>query len=126
MEPSRSQAKKGILKKGETDPQFDEKQSAAHQFQLELTKEQNRHNQVMKDSDMGMLGRFFGDGRNTQTFVAFVAVLFGLVIFSACLFAAYKSSTRANFWLDAGIIALGFSGTALGYLFGKGNTNGKR
>lgn len=43
MELSRIQAKKGIVKKDQTGTPLTEKQVAAHQMELEITKEQNRH-----------------------------------------------------------------------------------
>ncbi|WP_353718199.1 hypothetical protein [Dyadobacter sp. 676] len=123
MEPSRIQAKKGIIKKEQTDTQFTEKQAAAHQMELEITREGNRHEKDMRSTDLGVLGRFFGDGRNTQTFVAFMAVLSGVLIFDICLIAAYRKPAEAQFWSDAGLKALAFAGTALGYLFGKGSNS---
>lgn len=126
MEPSRIQAKKGIVKKEQTDTQLTETQLAAHQMELEVTKEQNRHEKDMRSTELGFLGWFFGDGRNTQTFVALIAVFSGLFIFGTCLFAAYRKPAEAQFWSDAGLKALAFAGTSLGYLFGRSAVNNKR
>lgn len=97
-----------------------EKQLAARQMEFEIAKEQNRHEKDMRSTDLGFLGWFFGDGRNTQTFVALIGVLSGLAIFGTCLAAAYKKPADAHFWSDAGLKALAFAGTSLGYLFGRG------
>lgn len=126
MEPSRVQAKKGIVRKDQTDVPFTEKQVAAHQIELEITKELNRHEKDMRSAELGFLGRFFGDGRNTQTFVALVAVFLGVLIFATCLFAAYRKPAEAHFWSDAGLKALAFAGTSLGYLFGKGSVSNRK
>jgi hypothetical protein len=123
MEPSRTQAKRGIVKKDQTDKLLTEKQLAAHQMELEITKEQNRHEKDMRHTELGFLGRFFGDGRNTQTFVALIAVFFGVSIFATCLIAAYRRPSEAHFWSDAGLKSLAFAGTSLGYLFGRGTSS---
>jgi len=89
---------------------------------FEIAKEQNRHEKDMRSTDLGFLGWFFGDGRNTQTFVALIAVLSGLAIFGTCLIAA----AEAHFWSDAGLKALAFAGTSLGYLFGRGAVSSRK
>lgn len=126
MELSRIQAKKGIVKKDQPDRQLTEKQLAAHQMELEITRESNRHEKDMRSTELGFLGRFFGDGRNTQTFVALIAVFSGVSIFATCLFAAYCKPTEAQFWSDAGLKALAFAGTSIGYLFGRGSVSGRK
>ncbi len=126
MEPSRVQAKRGIVKKDQTDTPFVEKQFAGHQMELEITKEHNRHEKDMRNAELGFLGRFFGDGRNTQTFVALIAVFSGVSIFAICLFAAYRKPTDAQFWSDAGLKALAFAGTSLGYIFGRGAVGNRK
>ncbi|MCF0070695.1 hypothetical protein LZD49_09440 [Dyadobacter sp. CY261] len=125
MELSRTQAKKGIVKKDQTDTPLTEKQLAAHHMELEITRELNRHEKDMRSTELGFLGRFFGDGQNTQTFVALIAVFLGLVIFGTCLVAAYGKPAEAHFWSDAGLKALAFAGTSLGYLFGRAS-NGRK
>ena len=126
MELSRIQAKKGIVKKDQTGTPLTEKQVAAHQMELEITKEQNRHEKDMRHTELGFLGWFFGDGRNTQTFVALMAVFLGLLIFATCLFAAYRKPDEAHFWSDAGLKSLAFAGTSLGYLFGRGTIGSRK
>lgn len=126
MEPSRVQAKKGIVKKDQTGIPFTERQLAGHQMELDITKERNRHEKDMRNAELGFLGKFFGDGRNTQTFVALVAVFLGVLIFATCLVAAYRKPTEAQFWSDAGLKALAFAGTSIGYLFGKGSVTGRK
>jgi len=121
MESKRVQAKKGIVKTEQTDVELTEKQLAARQMEFEIAKEQNRHEKDMRSTELGFLGWFFGDGRNTQTFVALIAVFSGLMIFGTCLVAAYRKPTDAQFWSDAGLKALAFAGTSLGYLFGRGS-----
>ena len=121
MESKRVQAKKGIVKTEQTDVELTEKQLTARQMEFEIAKEQNRHEKDMRSTELGFLGWFFGDGRNTQTFVALIAVFSGLMIFGTCLVAAYRKPTDAQFWSDAGLKALAFAGTSLGYLFGRGS-----
>ncbi|SDE07239.1 hypothetical protein SAMN04487996_103268 [Dyadobacter soli] len=126
MEPSKVQAKKGILKKDQTGTRFTDIQLAAHQAELEMTREQNRHAKEMRTTELGFLGKFFGDGRNTQTFVALIAVFSGVSIFATCLFAAYCKPVEAHFWSESGSKSLAFAGTALGYLFGRGAVGSRK
>jgi len=126
MELNRVQAKKGIVKKDQAGTPLTERQHEAHQMELELTKEQNRHEKDMRSAELGFWGWFFGDGRNTLTFVAFMAVFSGLTIFGTCLVAAYKKPADAQFWSDAGLKALAFAGTSLGYLFGRGAAGNRK
>ena len=126
MELSKVQAKKGIVKKDQTGISFTEIQLAGHQAELEMTIEQNRHAKDMRNVELGFLGKFFGDGRNTQTFVALIAVFSGVLIFAVCLYAAYCKPIEAHFWSDAGLKALAFAGTSLGYLFGKGAVGSRK
>jgi len=126
MESKRVQAKKGIVKTEQTDVELTEKQLTARQMEFEIAKEQNRHEKDMRSTELGFLGWFFGDGRNTQTFVALIAVFSGLMIFGTCLVAAYRKPTDAQFWSDAGLKALAFAGTSLGYLFGRGSVTNRK
>lgn len=95
-------------------------------MEIEFAKEQNRHEKDMRSAELGFLGRFLGDGRNTQTFVALIAVFSGLMIFGTCLVAAYRKPADAQFWSDAGLKALAFAGTSLGYLFGRGSVGNRK
>lgn len=126
MESKRIQAKRGIVKAEQTDVELSEKQLAARQMEFEIAKEQNRHEKEMRNTELGFLGWFFGDGRNTQTFVALIAVFSGVVIFGTCLVAAYRKPVEAHFWSDAGLKALAFAGTSLGYLFGRGAVGSRK
>lgn len=126
MESKRVQAKRGIVKAEQTDVELSEKQIAARHMEIEFAKEQNRHEKDMRSAELGFLGRFLGDGRNTQTFVALIAVFSGLMIFGTCLVAAYRKPADAQFWSDAGLKALAFAGTSLGYLFGRGSVGNRK
>jgi hypothetical protein len=126
MALSRNLAKKGILHKDQTDPEFTAAQITAHHTQLELTKEQNRHAQVMKERDLGALGKFFGDGRNTPTFISLLAVVSGILIYCYCLFSAKQNLENASFWSENASKALAFAGTALGYIFGRATITSRK
>jgi hypothetical protein len=111
-------AKRGIVRREEDDPELDAALSAAHQFQLELVREQNRHKEAMR----GFLGRVFGHDDNVPSYIAASGMAVGLVIFAACLFTAGKSSdtAAANFWAQQAERSLAFAASCLAFIFGKG------
>lgn len=122
----RKAKREGIVEKEMDDPEFEDTLKSAHNLQLELTRERNHHEQVMKEKEMGVLGKFFGDGKNTQTFIALLSVLLGLGIYVACLITAKANPNAVHFWSESGSKALAFAGTALGYIFGKAASTSKR
>ncbi|SDF76177.1 hypothetical protein SAMN04487996_112124 [Dyadobacter soli] len=127
MALDRRRAKReGIVEIEMDDPDFDDTLKSAHNLQLELTRERYHHEQVMKEKDMGTLGKFFGDGRNTQTFIALLSVLLGLGIYVACLITAKANPDAVHFLSESGSKALAFAGTALGYIFGRATSSSKR
>jgi len=56
----RKAAKAAIKEMQGADPEFDAVQSGAHDFQLKLTQENNRHAEKMREQEIGFFGRAFG------------------------------------------------------------------
>lgn len=121
MEPNRKAAKEAITDKGQNDPELDQTLKEAHNFQLELLKENNFHARQMNQANLGFIGKILGDGKNTQMFIAMLAVGAGVVLFIGCLFCAYKSPENSDFWSKQGERALAFAAAALAYIFGAGS-----
>lgn len=117
-EINRAEAKGAIVKRETDDPELDAALSSAHQFQLGLAKEQNRHTEAMR----GFVARIFGHGDNAPTYIAAVAVGAGVVIAAGCLIVAAQSTdqTLVDFWAKQSERAFTFSGTCLAFIFGKG------
>jgi hypothetical protein len=110
MEPKRQDAKDAVISWENNDPELEQVLSNAHELQLELTKEKNSHRFAMRKIELGVLGKFFGDGSNTSTFIAFISILFCFILIIINLFVKVDGINSTS----ASIITL-----ALGYLFGK-------
>lgn len=89
---------------------FSEDLSSADKFKLEFQKQANNHSLKMKKTDLGWVGKIFGDGKVIPDFSAFLVIILGIVLtaFSIIYDSADFKSTSIS------IITLG-----LGYLFGK-------
>jgi hypothetical protein len=123
--PNRSQAKKGIVNQDQNDAEFTEVQQRAHQSQLELAKEKNRHEQAMLEQNLGFIGKFFGDGKNTPTLIALICVLFGGAMYVYCLSSSKSDIADAAFWSENASRSLNLAITALAYIFGKSAASAK-
>ncbi len=106
-------ARKGITVRDQDDPELETTVSDAHKYQLALARETNRHNLDIHKADLGLLGVIFGGVNNAPGAVAGGLAVLGFV-------------SAIGFWLvdpialaEAAKILLGFSGTALGYFFGR-------
>lgn len=116
-ELDRAEAKGAIVKRESDDPDLDAALSGAHQYQLGLAKEQNRHMEEMR----GWFGRVFGHGDNVPTYIAATAMVAGIIITAGCLVAAaHFEQSVAEFWAKQAERAFAFSGTCLAFIFGKG------
>lgn len=118
-EVNRADAKGAIIKRDTDDPGLDAVLSSAHQFQLALAKEQNRHTEAMR----GFVARIFGHGDNVPTYIAAVAAGAGVLIAAGCLIVAARQQTLSEFWAKQAERAFTFSGTCLAFIFGKGLSN---
>ena len=105
-EPKRKDVKKAVLAKVQEDPEFKQALEQAQNASLEHTKEENAHAVRMHELNLGKLGKFFGDGRNTATFIALTCVLLS---FLGIYFLGKESIEEF----------IGIIMAAMGYIFGK-------
>jgi hypothetical protein len=121
IELNRADAKGAIIKRDTDDPDLDAVLSSAHNLQLQLAKEQNRHTEAMR----GFVARTFGHGDNVPTYIAAVALGAGLLIGAGRLIVAARSEQQPliDFWAKQAERAFTFSGTCLAFIFGKGMSN---
>jgi hypothetical protein len=117
MASDREQAKSAIVSRDKDDPELDEVLNNAHQLQLELAREANRHAEEMR----GWFGRLIGDDRNAPVFVALLAMMIGLGVWVYCLYnAGNLNQAQTEFWGRWAERSLAFAASALAYIFGKG------
>jgi len=116
----RKAARAAIEESVETDPEFEAAQASAHEFQLKLTQENNRHTEQMRKQEIGFFGRAFGGEKSAPTYVAFIVTVFGLVAAGFCLIMSAYNPAMNEFWSTQAERAFAFSASALAYIFGRG------
>jgi hypothetical protein len=117
MVSDRQSAKKAVVARDKDDPELDATLSAAHAYQLSITREANRHKEEMR----GWFAKVFGPRDSAVTFIAFLAMVFGVLLTIGCLFAAaYAVTSNVAFWGQWAERAIAFSTSALAFIFGKG------
>ena len=104
MELDRGAAKGAIVSRETADPDLDEALGNAHQFQLGLIKEQNRHKETMRSS----FSRIFGSDDSVPSYVAAMCAIFGLLLVVACYIAVYRDNSMSDFWGKQAERILGF------------------
>ena len=121
MEPDRLQAKESIVVRDQNDSDLTNTFQNAHKLQLELTKEHNQHASKILDHNRGVLGKFFGDGKNATTFIVLVCILFGMLAYGYCLsvIASAKTPELISSWSSRADNLLTFIASALAYIFGR-------
>lgn len=121
MASAREDAKKAIVARDNEDPELQAALSSAHRFQLELAKETHRHTEVMR----GFFGRMLGPNDSAPTMVAFVGMMFGIIVAIACLVAAAEGDGGGymEFWERWAERAFGFSISCVAFIFGNGLKN---
>lgn len=83
------------------------------------------HALQMRRAEMGIFGRLLGDQAHAPLVIAFLMLLFSLLTASLLWTFAYRSG-KTEFWSGEAHIAFGGALTALGYIFGKGSSRGRR
>ncbi|KRB61384.1 hypothetical protein ASE04_21190 [Rhizobium sp. Root708] len=117
----RKAAKESIQAKSGDDAEFDEAQVGAHDFQLKIAQENNRHAETMGRQDLGFLGRALGGEKTAPTYIAFFVMVAGLAGTFYCWSQAGATGDATGFWSSQAERALAFSASALAYIFGRGN-----
>lgn len=126
MASERSAAKSAITEQSQDDPELNAALSAGYEYQLRLTREQNRHAEQTQKTDLGFLGRAFGGEKSSPTYIAFIATAAGAFGAFFCWWQAIATPERpvtpevAEFWSKQAERALAFSAAALAFIFGRG------
>lgn len=121
MVSEREKAKGAITEQDETDPELGEALSEATGYQLELTKENNRHKERQRAQDLGLVGKIIGGENHAPSAVALFVVIVGFMAAIGCWIAAANFVDQAEFWAKQAERALGIGMAALTFLFGKGS-----
>jgi hypothetical protein len=107
----REDAKKGIVRREREDPEFDTALTDASRYQLEVTKEKNRHAQETQKTNLGWFGRLAGGPGSAPVFIAAIVALISLLGGLFC----WNSNP------DLGKTMIGLTASAMSYLFGRGS-----
>jgi hypothetical protein len=94
MELNRDAAKGAIVSRTTDDPELDATLGSAHQYQLGLEKEKNRHAEKMRS----WFSRVFGNDDNVGAYVAAGCAVIGLCIAAFCIWQAHNEAGASEFW----------------------------
>ncbi|WP_126421816.1 hypothetical protein [Asticcacaulis excentricus] len=120
MVSERTRAKSGIVAKVESDDELADTMGQAHQFQLDLARENNSHQREMLKISKGWLGQFFGNDGLASTFAAMSALFLALVFAGVCAYLASKGGDNVELWKQMIDKCLTLATAALGFIFGRG------
>lgn len=120
MASEREVAKGAITERDDIDPELKEALSQASGFQLDVTKENNRHREHQRAQELGLIGKLIGGEQNAPGAVALFVVLVGYLSAIGCMVAAGIDHDQAAFWSQQVERGFGVGSAALAYLFGKG------
>ncbi|WP_027037558.1 hypothetical protein [Mesorhizobium ciceri] len=123
MVSERSAAKKAIKTESQDDPELADAISTAHDYQLKLTQENNRHVEALRKQDLGFFGRAFGGEKSAPTYIASIAALIGLFGAGYCLTmaASIHDAAFVDFWSKQTERLVAFAVASLTFIFGRGS-----
>lgn len=121
MASDRDQAKSDITRRDESDAELESTLGSANRLQLELNKEQNRHEEAKRDKDLGFFGKLIGGEKTAPIVVAMLVVMIGFSLAIGCLVMAGVQSDASEFWSKQAERGIGVGTAALAYIFGKGS-----
>ena len=116
----RSDAKAGVGNEEAGDPDLAGALSEASKLRVDLEKEANRHREKMAAGERGWIGWALGGTKSAPLMIAFLAIVFGGIMWAWCLNQAQLDAADADYWGTQADRALALMGTALGYIFGRG------
>jgi hypothetical protein len=120
-ESNREDAKSAIIHRDENDPELDDVISSAHQLQLHLFKERNRHNEAMQKIELGFFGRIIGGEATAPFVVATIVVFLGFLAAGASWFMAAWEPNQAEFWAKQAERGISVASAAVAFIFGRGS-----
>ncbi|MBZ6382603.1 hypothetical protein [Sphingomonas sanguinis] len=121
MASDRDEAKSHIIRRDARDAELDTTLGAANQYQLEITREQNRHEEAKRDKELGVFGKLLGGEKTAPVVVAMIVVLIGFFVAIGSLIVAICQPENAEFWSKQAERGFGVGSAALAYIFGKGS-----
>jgi hypothetical protein len=116
----RDAAKAGIVDRESEDPQLEQAFQRARS--LEVTLAGHKHDQLMRDKELGAVGRLIGGEKNAPITIAFGALVISLAAFVAIqvlVGLGYVVEARAATLIAAADKCLALATLALGYVCGK-------
>lgn len=122
MVSDREEAKSQIVRRDAGDAELDSALSEANRFQLELAREQNRHEEAKRDKELGFFGRILGGEKIAPTVVAMAATFIGFSVGIGCLCMAGFQHENAEFWSKQAERGFGLGSAALAYIFGRSSS----
>jgi len=127
MESERDRAKESIQERRTAEPELQEAiskgQELRDQLRLELDREQHRHTERMRATELGWFGRFVGGEHSASLTIAAMVVFVGILAAGGCYMWAAHVPSDKEFWekIAERWIAVGMG--ALAYIFGRGPTS---
>ncbi|MEH3035266.1 MAG: hypothetical protein PGN23_02045 [Sphingomonas adhaesiva] len=121
MASDRDEAKGQIVRRESDDAELDSALGAASRLQLELAREQNRHEEAKRDKDLGFFGKLIGGEKTAPVVVAMLVVVIAFAAAIGCLIMAAVQASQAEFWAKQAERAFGLGSAAVAYIFGKGS-----
>lgn len=122
MASERDEAKSEIVRRDDSDAELETTLRSASHYQLEITKEKNRHEEAKRDKDLGFFGRVLGGEKTAPSVIAMFVVFIGFAVAIGSLVAAGYQPDSSEFWSKQAERGLGVASAALAYIFGKGST----
>jgi hypothetical protein len=118
---NRADAKGAIIQRDRDDPELDAVLSSAHQLQLHLAKETNRHDEAMRRAELGLFGRIIGGEATAPFVVAAIAVFAGFLAAGGSWFMAAWEPNQAEFWAKQAERGISVASAAIAFIFGRGS-----
>lgn len=119
MVSERNAAKAAIQDSNSNDLDLSGTLGDAHQFKIELVKEENRHRESQTKSELGWFGRALGGEATAPIVIAALAALLGFIFAFVCLVLAAFDVKNGSFYSDWSTRAFAITTTAIGFIFGK-------
>lgn len=122
MASQREEAKRAITVRSGDDPELAGALLSAHNLQLEIQRENNRHLEDMRSKELGYLGRWIGGKDNAPFAVALGLLICGVLIAVCSLIAAAALPEQQEFWAKQAERGFGLAIASGAFIAGKGSS----
>jgi len=121
MASDRDNAKSAITKTDSNDPELNAALADAKEQQHRLTVENNRHKEAIQNTELGLIGRWFGGEKNAPIAIAGVAVFAGIAGAFLSGYMASRSPTpdSADYWSKMVERSIALAVSCLTFIFGR-------